>query len=425
MSPDMIISLGLFLLIFVLITFETINKAVLTLGGAVILLLLKFIPQEKAFAEIDWNVIFLLISMMIIVGITKQTGLFQYVAIKTAKLAKGNPVIILLGLSLVTAFFSAFLDNVTTVLIITPVTILLAVELGLSPVPFIIIEAIFSNIGGTATLIGDPPNIMIGSAANITFMDFIIYQSPVILVIIVVISIVNYLIFRKKLSVPNERRARIMDIDEKKAITDRKLLVKCSIVLTLTVVGFILHGLLSLEPATISLSGAAALMLLTGKKEIDEFFHEVEWTTIFFFIGLFMLVGGLIETGVIKMLSEMIISASGNDIKLTAMVILWASGFISGIVDNIPFVATMIPLLKNIGLSLGEDTIRPLWYALSLGACLGGNMTLIGASANVVSAGISGKSGYKISFLEFTKYGAIFTLISLAICTGYILLFLF
>jgi len=421
----MIISLGLFLLIFVLITFETINKAVLTLGGAVILLLLKFIPQEKAFAEIDWNVIFLLISMMIIVGITKQTGLFQYVAIKTAKLAKGNPVIILLGLSLVTAFFSAFLDNVTTVLIITPVTILLAVELGLSPVPFIIIEAIFSNIGGTATLIGDPPNIMIGSAANITFMDFIIYQSPVILVIIVVISIVNYLIFRKKLSVPNERRARIMDIDEKKAITDRKLLVKCSIVLTLTVVGFILHGLLSLEPATISLSGAAALMLLTGKKEIDEFFHEVEWTTIFFFIGLFMLVGGLIETGVIKMLSEMIISASGNDIKLTAMVILWASGFISGIVDNIPFVATMIPLLKNIGLSLGEDTIRPLWYALSLGACLGGNMTLIGASANVVSAGISGKSGYKISFLEFTKYGAIFTLISLAICTGYILLFLF
>lgn len=423
MSFQIIFALVIFLIIYIIMSTEILNKTVVVLIGAAIYIISGIIHQEKAFSEIDWNVIFLLISMMIIVGITKRTGLFQFVAIKAAKFAKGDPIKILILLSLITALFSAFLDNVTTVLILTPVSILIAVELGVSPIPFVICEAIASNIGGTATLIGDPPNIMIGSAANISFSQFLINLGPIILINLVIFSILIIFIFRKKLEVTYERKARIMEFDESKSIEDKTLLIKSIIVLIFVITGFILHGLFHIEPATIALLGASALMVMAGKEEVEKFFHEVEWTTIFFFIGLFILVGGLVEIGVIKSLAELLLKVTKGDLKITTIVMVWFSGVFSAFVDNIPYVATMIPLIKNIGLKLGEASIMPIWWALSLGACLGGNGTLIGASANVVSCGLAAKSGYKISFFEFTKYGAFFTLISLALSTIYLFIF--
>lgn len=421
MNWHFIVAIAVFSVLYILISTEKFNKTILALFGGAVFLVLGIIDQEKAFFEhADWNVIILLISMMVIVGITKRTGLFQYVAIKAAKAARGNPVMILILLSVITAVFSAFLDNVTTVLILTPVTILIAVELGISPVPFIISEAIASNIGGTATLIGDPPNIMIGSAAGLNFMDFLVNLAPVIIIILALFCLYAYFVFGRKLQVSNERRARIMDFNEKQAITDKVLLVKSVVVLGLVIVGFLVHSFIHAEPATIALAGAAVLMLLTDRHEVEAFFHEVEWGTIFFFLGLFIMVGGLVEVGAIKLLAGKLMEWTHGDISVTSIVVVWFSGIFSAIVDNIPYVATMIPLVQDIGNTVGKEAVLPLWWALSLGACLGGNGTLIGASANVVSAGIAGKSGYKISFLEFTKYGAVFMLISLAVSTVYI-----
>jgi Na+/H+ antiporter NhaD/arsenite permease-like protein len=414
------VGLGLFAAIYVIISAELVNKTIISLLGAALFIVFQIIGTNKAFSVIDWNVIFLLISMMIIVGITKKTGVFQYVAIKAAKLAKGEPIVILVLLSLITALFSAFLDNVTTVLIITPVTILIAVELGISPIPFIINVAIASNVGGTATLIGDPPNIMIGSAAKLDFMDFLTNLMPIILLLMVVLSGISYILFSKKLHVSNERKARIMEFDESKAIEDVPLLVKSLIVLGLVIIGFLLHGLLEVEASVIALLGASLLMLLTGSKEVDEFFHDVEWGTLFFFIGLFIMVGGLVELGIMKMLSEWVLDITKGNMKLTTIALLWFSGVLSAFVDNIPYVATMIPLVQNIGTTVGAVAIGPVWWSLALGACLGGNGTLIGASANVVAVGLANKSGYKISFMDFTKYGALITVVNLIIVTFYL-----
>lgn len=420
MSISSIVALVIFILVYIIMTGEIINKTIIALVGGVLIAILKIIPQEKVFEFVDWNVIFLLIGMMIIVGITKHTGLFQFVAIKAAKIARGNPITILVLLVLITAVFSAFLDNVTTILILTPVTILIAVELGISPVPFIISESISSNIGGTATLIGDPPNIMIGSAAGLDFNSFITNLSPVIIIILVAFIFIIYMLFSKKMHVSNERKSRIMDFEENKSITDKKLLIKSLIVLGITITGFILHGIINVEPSVIALGGASLLMLLSGKHEVESFFVEIEWGTVFFFIGLFILIGGLVETGLIKKMAEFVLSLTKGNIKSTSVLILWASGIFSALVDNIPYVATMIPMIKNIGVQMGTTNINPLWWSLALGACLGGNGTLIGASANVVASGIAGKSGYKISFMEFTKYGSIITIISLIISTVYI-----
>lgn len=420
MSTAMWIGLGLFITIYVFISAELVNKTIISLLGASLFIVFQIIDTNKAFSVIDWNVIFLLISMMIIVGITKKTGVFQYVAIKAAKFAKGEPMAILVLLSLITALISAFLDNVTTVLIITPVTMLMAVELGISPVPFIVSVAIASNIGGTATLIGDPPNIMIGSAAKLDFMSFIVNLAPIILILMVVFSGISYLLFAKKLHVTNERKARIMEFDESKAIEDVPLLIKSLGVLALVIVGFLFHGLLGVEASVISLLGASLLMLLTGSKEVDEFFHDVEWGTLFFFIGLFIMVGGLVELGLMKMLSQWVLGITKGNMKLTTLALLWFSGVLSAFVDNIPYVATMIPLVQNIGTSVGAVAIGPVWWSLALGACLGGNGTLIGASANVVAVGLANKSGYKISFMDFTKYGALITVINLIIVTFYL-----
>jgi Na+/H+ antiporter NhaD/arsenite permease-like protein len=418
----MIAGISIFIVCFTLITLEKINKTIIALLGAVIFIGIGIISQDAAFEEVDWNVIFLLIGMMVIVGITKNTGIFQYAAIKTAKVVKGEPIKILLLFAFLSAVFSAILDNVTTVMILTPVIILVAVELGLSPVPFVISSAIASNIGGTATLIGDPPNIMIGSAAGLGFIDFIIYLGPVVLISFIVVSLVIYLMFRKKLKVSIERRARIMEFDEKLSITDHKLLVKSLIVIGLVITGFLIHDHIGLKPATIALFGAALLMLLSGGEEVDKFFHEVEWGTIFFFIGLFILVGGLVQLGVIEILSSALLNLTDGDVKLTSQLIIWLSGVMSALVDNIPYVATMIPMVENMGNTLGNEAIQPIWWSLALGSCFGGNGTLIGASANVVGAGISGKNGYKISFLEFTKYSSFITVITLAIASVYIYL---
>jgi len=425
MSLLSIIAIAVFFIVFGLISFELIDKTTAALTGAVIFILLRAIDQEKAFANIDWNVIFLLIGMMIIVIITKNTGVFQFLALRCAKIAKGSPVRIIVYLSLITAIISAFLDNVTTIMILTPITILIAVELELSPTPFIIAEAVASNIGGTATLIGDPPNIMIGSAENFTFLDFIINVTPIIVIILFVYLILIYLFFRKRLIVSNERKARIMEFDESKTITDKRLLVKSLIVLTLVILGFIFHGFLNIHAATVALTGAMLLLLISDSHKIEKYLTEIDWQTLLFFCGLFIMVNGLVELGIINKIANKLLEFTKGNIKNTATCILWGSGILSAVIDNIPYVATMIPLLQKMQQTIGVETLKPVWWALSLGACLGGNGTLIGASANVISAGIAAKNGYKISFWEFTKFGAIITIITLILCNFWILLIYF
>jgi len=423
MGFQVIFALSVFVAVFVFVSTEMVNKSIAALLGASFFLVFKIIDQELAFEYIDWNVIFLLISMMILVGITKKTGLFEYIAIKAAKMARGEPIQIMLSFAVITAVVSAFLDNVTTIMILTPICILIARELELNPMPFIISAAMASNIGGTATLIGDPPNIMIGSAANLSFMDFVKNLTPIVLIDLVGFLVIIYFIWRKQLWVSNQLKARIMDFDEKRSIHNKLALVKALIVLGLVITGFLLHGYFKLEPATVGLIGASALMIITNRKTVEEFFHEVEWETIFFFIGLFIIVGGLVHLGIIEKMARAIMSLTKGNIPLTSVMIIWISGLFSAFLDNIPFVATMVPLIQDIGRTVGPDKILPLWWALSLGACLGGNGTLIGASANVVSAGISAKSGYRISFAEFTKYGAGITFATLLIST--VLLWIF
>jgi len=420
MSLAMWIGVGLFVLVYIIISTDLINKTVVALLGASLFIFTGLIKSENVYGFIDWNVVFLLVSMMVIVNITRKTGIFQYIAIKTAKLARGEPIAILILMAMITCALSAVLDNVTTVLIIMPVLILIAVELGTSPIPFIITGAIASNVGGTATLIGDPPNIMIGSAANLDFISFVVNLGPLVLILMAVLALIYYLMYRKELVVSNERKAKIMDFDESKSITDKKLLVKCLTVLGLVIFGFLFHGLLKIDAALIALAGASVLMLLAGSHEVDEFIRDVEWGTIFFFVGLFILVGGLVDLGIMKVLAAKILALTGGNIMTTSILLIWVSGFLSAVVDNIPYVATMIPLIQDMGNSLGQAQIEPLWWSLAIGACFGGNGTLVGASANVVSVGLANKSGYKISFWDFTKVGSFITLITLVISTAYV-----
>jgi len=414
-------TITLFVIVYVIISMDLINKAYIALFGASLLLVLKILPLETAFRKIDLNVISLLISMMILVNIVKNTGVFQYVAIKSAKMVKGDPLKILVLLMVITAGFSAFLDNVTTILILSPLSILIATELRISPIPFLITQAIASNIGGTATLIGDPPNIMIAYGAGLTFNDFLINLTPLILVIIVVAVFVTAVLFKKKLEVPPELQSRIMEFDESKSIPDRLFLFESLAVLSLVIMGFLLHDFIKLDTAVIAIFGATILLITTRSKP-DEVFSGVEWTTIFFFAGLFIMVGALEELKIIEFLAKKITALSGDNLSIATFTTIWGSGILSGFIDNIPFVATMIPLIKILNLSFEPSTGNVLWWSLSAGACLGGNLTLIGASANVVSAGIASKSGFSVSFIEFTKYGIIYTLISLVITTLYIYL---
>jgi Na+/H+ antiporter NhaD/arsenite permease-like protein len=414
------IAIAVFAATYILLATDLLHKTVVTMIGAAVFLFLHILDSKEAYSIIDWNVIFLLIGMMIIVGITRRSGVFQYVAIKAAKFARGEPVRILILLSLITAVFSAFLDNVTTILIIAPVTILIAVELDITPLPFLICNVIASNVGGTATLIGDPPNIIIGSAARLSFVDFLANLAPVIAILLAAFSLFSLLVFRGQMKVSAPRKARIMSFEEERAIENKPLLVQSLVVLALVLAGFLLHDVLGVEVSVVALSGAFVLTAITERHEVENVFLEIEWATLFFFIGLFILVGGLVKLGIIKLLAQYLLSLTGGNLKSTAIIVIWISGLFSAFVDNIPYVATMTPLIQDIGSSFGVEAVRPLWWALSLGACLGGNGTLVGASANVVSAAMAKKNGYPLTFMEFSKYGALFTVISLAASSAYV-----
>lgn len=420
MENQAILAIGIFLVIYGFIIAEKIHRTIVAMIGGTLMVVLGIVDQETALHHIDFNTLGLLVGMMIIVGVTAETGLFKYIAVVAAKKAKGEPVRILIALALITAVGSAFLDNVTTVLLMVPVTFSITKQLRVNPVPFLITQIIASNAGGTATLIGDPPNIMIGSAVKeLSFMDFIVNLAPIAALVMAVYIPIFIFLFRKKIQTTNELKQTIMEMDESELITDRVLLRKCLIVLGLTILGFFTHQLLHLESATVALAGAFLLLLLTGEHMMEEAFAKVEWTTIFFFVGLFVLVSGLIETGVIAKLAEQAIELTGGDLVTTSMLILWLSAIASAFLDNIPFVATMIPMIQEMG-QMGVSNLEPLWWSLALGACLGGNGSLIGASANLIVAGMSGKEGHPIRFVQFLKYGFPLMLLSIVLSSIYV-----
>lgn len=411
----------LFIIAYAIIISEKVDRVIVALGGGTLMVILGIINQENAFKAIDYNTLALLISMMVIVIITQRTGVFEYLSIKMVKLAKGEPWKILVYLSIVTAVASAFLDNVTTILLILPITLTVCKELRLKPVPFIISQVFASNIGGTATLIGDPPNIMIGSKAGLGFMDFIFNVSPVI-VPILVFSILSFLfIYKKHLHTKQEYKDKVMQLNETEVIKDRKLLIKSLIALGLTIIGFVIHSSLGLESSTIAMSGAVLLLLISGIKP-EKILKEVEWKTILFFAGLFILVGGIEQAGVLKYIANAIVGVAGDNLLLLGIAILWVSAIVSAFVDNIPFTATMIPLIKDIG-ALSGVSLGPLWWALSLGACLGGNGTIIGASANVVASGMAEENGHKITFAEYFKVCFPIMIGTIIISTIYLVIF--
>ncbi|GIO85717.1 membrane protein [Paenibacillus faecis] len=421
MEQQAIWAIAIFLLTYALIISEKIHRTLLAMSGAVLMIVLGIIDQETAIHHIDFNTLGLLIGMMIIVNTTAETGLFNYIGIWTAKKAKGNPSTILWLLALITATGSAFLDNVTTIILMVPVAFSITRRLQVKPFPYVFSLVIASNVGGTATLIGDPPNIMIGSAVKeLTFMAFLQNLAPVAILIMAVTLPLFIAIFRRGLTTSPENRKKMMEMSLDGLITDRKLLVKCLTILGLTLLGFFMHQTFHLESATVALAGAFILLLLTGEHVMERAFQSVEWPTIFFFVGLFVLVGGLVETGTIKQLAEQAIKLTGGDPLFTSMLILWLSAIASAFLDNIPFVATMIPMIQDMG-GMGITNLEPLWWSLALGACLGGNGTLIGASANLIAAGMSAKEGEPITFVRFLKFGFPLMLLSVLISSIYIL----
>ena len=418
MSTQAWIALLLFILAYGVIVSEKIHRTKIALMGAICVLLFKIMPQEEAIRLIDFNTIGLLIGMMIIVAITSKTGLFQYMAVKAAKLVSGEPLKILVVFFWLTALCSALLDNVTTVLLFTSVTFAISDILEINPIPFLVTEIIASNIGGTATLIGDPPNIMIGSATGLGFNDFIINLSIPILLISIATNLVLYLLYRKDMNISPQQRQKVMTLDESSFLIDIPLMEKCITILCLTILGFMLHQLLHLNSATVAMSGAA-LLLLIGKLDPEEVFKEIEWNTIFFFIGLFVLVGGLEVTGIIHMVAQWAMNVTHGNVIMMHFLVLWLSAIGSAFVDNIPFVATMIPLIKSMG-EIGNMDVTSLWWTLSLGACLGGNGTLIGASANVVVSSLAAAHGRPISFISYMKIAFPLMILSIIISNVYI-----
>ena len=396
---------------------EKLHRSLAAITGAMIVLALHVMPFDAAMEHIDFNTLGVLLGMMLFVSVVKLSGVFEFLAIKCARLAKGDPWKIMLLFVLLTAVLSAFLDNVTTVLLIGPMTLTVCKLLDVNPIPFFMTEILASNIGGTATLIGDPPNIMIGSAAGYSFFDFILYDAPAVAIILVAILGVFYALYGRKMNVDDEHKARIMELDEHAQIKNRRLLKQSVVMTALVVVGFMAHGALGLESCIIALGAAGIIMLISGES-IEEPLSNVEWTTLSFFAGLFVIVGALAETGVIGMLANGLIDATGGNVFITMLVLLIGSAVISSFLDNIPFVATMIPILLAME-STGMD-VTPLWWAVSLGACLGGNGTLIGASANVVLSDISKKHGYEITFAKFFKTGFPIMLLTILIAGVYL-----
>ncbi|MCA0308500.1 MAG: ArsB/NhaD family transporter [Actinobacteria bacterium] len=422
----MIVAIIVFSIVYLLIASERVNRVAAALAGAGVVLAVGVVGSHDAFfsAEtgIDWNVVFLLFGMMVIVGVLRQTGVFEYVAIWAAKLARGRPFRVMALLCLITAVASAGLDNVTTVLLVAPVTVLVCERIGVRPVPFLIAEALASNIGGTATLVGDPPNLIVASRSGLTFSDFLVNLGPIVIVMLVVFIGLSRVLFRKDFVADPAQVAQVMELDEREAIQDRALLVRSLAVLALVLAGFTLHGVLHLEPSVVALLGAGLLVAISGLPA-RSYLVEVEWETLLFFAGLFILVGSLVKTGVIDHLASALVTATGDSVQGAMMLLLWGSAALSAIIDNIPFVATMTPVVDQLvggaGPFAGQNG---LWWALVLGADLGGNATAIGASANVVVTGISKRNGHPISFWEFTRYGSVVALVTLVIATPYLLL---
>ena len=434
MNTSFFLACGIFFIALAIIISEKIHKTIVALFGASLVLVLKILEQHEAFHleefGVDWNVIFLLIGMMTIINLMRPTGVFEYIAIRSAKLGQGEPVRIMVIFAVITAVLSALLDNVTTVLLLAPVTMLIADALEVDPIPFLIMEAMASNIGGTATLIGDPPNIMIASKAKLNFLDFVIHLTPAVLVMMVVLVVIIKVIFGRKLKTRDELKARIMEMDEREAIKDPVMLTKSLVVLGIVLTGFVIHGMLHYEPATIALFGAGLLLLLSGTHEPHHILAEVEWPVIFFFIGLFIMVGGMVKVGAITLMSKEILALTKGNLFSTSMVIMWFSAVASAVVDNIPYVATMNPLVVDMARELWPDLsgtallhhpdLMPVWWSLALGACLGGNGTAIGASANVIVVGMSEKAGHRISFLKFMAYGVPITFLTVFIAMVYV-----
>jgi Na+/H+ antiporter NhaD/arsenite permease-like protein len=414
------IALAIFVAAYALIASERVHRTSAALTGAGLMLLLQVLSAEEAFHStetgIDWGVIFLLLGMMLIVAVLRRTGLFEYVAIWAAKRARGQPFRILVTLSIVTALASALLDNVTTVLLVAPVTVLVAERLGARPVPFLIAEVLASNIGGTATLIGDPPNIIIGSEAGLSYTEFLVNLGPISLIVLVLFLFAARYLFRRDLAVSDHRVNEVMQLDEREAIQDAGLLVRSLAILVLVTVGFLVHNTLGYEPATVALLGAGLLLLIAGQ-QLRELVEDVEWETLVFFMGLFVMVGGLVKVGVIHSIADAAADLTGGSELGASMLILGVSGVLSGFVDNIPYVAAMAPVVDQLVAGSGSAV---LWWALALGADLGGNLTTVGASANVVVVGMAKRTGYPITFTEFFKYGSAVTALSLVVSALYL-----
>ena len=419
MDVSQIVSIAVFVVVMFAIMTEKLHRSLAAIVGAMLVLALHVLPFDAAMEHIDFNTLGVLLGMMLFVSVVKLSGMFEFLAIKAARLAKGEPWKVMLLFVLLTAVLSAFLDNVTTVLLIGPMTLTVCKLLDVNPIPFFMTEILASNIGGTATLIGDPPNIMIGSAAGFTFFDFILYDAPAVVIILAAVLVVFYFLYGRKMQVNEEHRARIMELDEHAMIKNKRLLKQSYVMIGLVVVGFMAHGALGLESSVIALGAAGIIMLISGES-IEEALANVEWTTLAFFAGLFVIVGAMAETGVIEMLAHALIDATGGNVFVTMLVLLIGSAVISSFLDNIPFVATMIPILLAME-SSGMD-VTPLWWAVSLGACLGGNGTLIGASANVVLSDISKKNGHEITFVQFLKTGFPIMLLTVAIAGLYLVM---
>jgi Na+/H+ antiporter NhaD/arsenite permease-like protein len=417
MPDDTLLAAILFVGAYVLIAVERWDRTLIALLAGLTMVMLGIVDQHEAFAAIDLNVIFLLVGMMIIASILARTGFFEWLAIRSVIVSDGHPIRLLLVLALVTAVVSAFLDNVTTVVLMTPVTLSVARRLGVAPAPYLIAQILASNIGGTATLIGDPPNILIGSAAGLGFGAFLGNLGPVVVVIFAAFAGMMAIAFRNDLKVPDERRLEAVEATKVRVITERGLLVKALGVTLLTIVGFLVHGMLGVEAATIALLGATVLMLLVGDQPEMTLPH-VEWSTIFFFVGLFVMVEGIIQAGIVGGIAERLAEAADGNAAIAALSLLWFSAGASAIIDNIPYTATAIPIVQQL-VDSGVHT-EALWWCLSLGACLGGNLTIIGASANVVVSNIADREGHPITFFMFLRYGAVTVVASLLISSVYV-----
>ena len=412
-----IIAVAVFLIVILLIITERVHRTAAAMAGAVVLILTGVMSADKALSYIDFNTIGVLVGMMIFVAIVRQSGMFEYIAVRAAKAVHGDPWKIMVAFTLITAVLSAILDNVTTVLLVGPMSIASARMLKIDPVPFLMGQILASNVGGTATLLGDPPNIMIGSAAHLSFMDFLDNTGFAVLFILAVLILLMKIVYEKKIELGTVDTGAIEKLDPSKSITNRALMRKGIIVLICVIIGFMFHDKLGIESSIIALT-AAAVMLVIGREDVDQAIQDVEWTTILFFMSLFVVVGGLTETGIIKELASKIIDATDGHPMVTMLVLLWASALLSSILDNIPFVATLIPLI--LAMQADGMDVTSFWWAISLGACLGGNGTMIGASANVVLSDISTKHGYPITFKSYLKVGMPFMLLSIVISTVFL-----